>query len=76
MEVSLGPCGYWASHGVALAIGDAVVVEGYSEEDGTLAARSLTIVATGEAVVLRDDSGRPLWSGGRRNRGAGPGDAS
>jgi hypothetical protein len=76
IEVSLGRSGYWEAQGISLVPGDAVVVEGYYEEgDTTLAASSVTLEATGQTIVLRDPSGRPMWAGGRRNGGAGSGPA-
>lgn len=72
IEVTLGQPGYWGAQGVSLAAGDAVVVEGFYEDEASLEARSLTLAATGQKVVLRDDSGRPMWAGGRRGGGAGP----
>ena len=71
VEVALGQSAYWETQGVSLVTGDAMVVDGYYEDDATLAASSVTLVATGQTVALRDESGRPLWSGGRRNGGAG-----
>ncbi len=72
VEVALGQAAYWEAQGVPLPVGEAVVIEGYYEDDGTLAANSVTLVATGQTIVLRDASGRPMWSGGRRNVGAEP----
>lgn len=72
VEVALGQAAYWEAQGVSLPVGEAVVIEGYYEDDGTLAANSVTLVATGQTIVLRDASGRPMWSGGRRNVGAEP----
>jgi hypothetical protein len=71
VEVSLGQPGYWEAQGLSLVVGDEVVIDGYYEDDATLAAGSVTFVATGQTVVLRDKSGRPMWAGGRRNGGAG-----
>ena len=73
IEVTLGQPGYWEAQGVSLAPGDAVVVEGFYEDEASLEARSLTLAATGQTLVLRDESGRPMWAGGRR--GGGPGQA-
>ena len=75
VEVSLGQPGYWEAQGLSLVVGDEVVIEGYYEDDATLAVGSVTFVATGQTVVLRDESGRPMWAGGRRNGGAGAGPA-
>ena len=71
VEVALGQAAYWEAQGVSLPVGEAVVIEGYYEDDGRLAANSVTLLATGQTIVLRDASGRPMWSGGRRNAGAG-----
>jgi len=70
VDVALGQAAYWEAQGIPLPVGEAVVIEGYSEDDDTLAANSVTLVATGQTIVLRDASGRPMWSGGRRNAGA------
>jgi hypothetical protein len=45
--------------------GEDVVVSGYKMNDSVLAA-TVTLPATGKALKLRDESGRPLWMGGRR----------
>jgi hypothetical protein len=71
IEVTLGQPGYWEAQGVSLAAGDAVVVEGFYEGESSLEARSVTLASSGQTVVLRDDSGRPMWAGGRRGGGAG-----
>lgn len=71
IEVTLGQSGYWEAQGMGLAAGDAVVVEGFYEDEDTLSALSLSLVSTGQTVVLRDDSGRPMWAGGRRGESAG-----
>jgi hypothetical protein len=70
VDVALGQAAYWEAKGVPLPVGEPVVIEGYYEDDDTLAANSVTLVATGQTIVLRDASGRPMWSGGRRNAGA------
>lgn len=71
IDVTLGQPGFWEAQGVGLAPGDAVVVEGSYEDEALFEARSLTLAATGRTVVLRDESGRPMWAGGRRGGGAG-----
>lgn len=70
VEVSLGRTGYWETQAPALMPGEAVVIEGLYEDEGTLAASSVTIASTGQTVVLREASGRPMWAGGRRGAGA------
>lgn len=70
VEVSLGRTGYWETQAPALMPGEAVVIEGFYEDEESLAASSVTIVSSGETVVLREASGRPMWAGGRRGAGA------
>jgi hypothetical protein len=48
------------------------VVEGFYEDALSLEARTVTLVSTGQTVVLRDENGRPMWAGGRRGGYAGP----
>ena len=72
VDVALGQSAYWEAQGVALERGEPVRVEGFFEEPQVLTAASLTILSTGQTIVLRDASGRPMWSGGRRNAGAEP----
>jgi hypothetical protein len=71
VEASLGQSGYWEAQGISLAAGDGVVVNGYYEQDGKLAASSVTVLATSQTIALRDGSGRPMWAGGRRSGSAG-----
>ena len=72
VEIPLGQAGYWEAQGVPLKPGDAVVVEGFYEDELSLEARTVTLVSTGQTVVLRDENGRPMWAGGRRGGYAGP----
>jgi len=66
--VILGPQGYWAEHGIALKSGDSVIVRGSKAQgiDGVvyLLAQKITETSLNTSVTLRDDSGRPVWSGG------------
>ena len=66
--VILGPQGYWAEHGIALKSGDSVIVRGSKAQgiDGVvyLLAQKITETALNISVSLRDESGRPEWSGG------------
>lgn len=71
VEVSLGQAGYWDAQGISLVPGEVVVVEGLSEDGSSMEARSVTLLSTGQTVVLRDESGRPMWAGGRRGAGTG-----
>ena len=61
----LGPEWYWEAEGIALNLGDEVEVTGFYESDEFEVA-GIENLTTGESVVLRDDSGRPMWSGGGR----------
>lgn len=70
VEVSLGRSDYWEAQGVQLAPGQTVVVEGFYEDSDLFTASSVTLVSSGQTVVLRDQSGRPMWAGGRRGAGA------
>ena len=70
VDVALGQSAYWEAQGVVLEPGELVRVEGFYEEPQVLTAASLTILSTGQTIVLRDADGRPMWSGGRRNAGA------
>ena len=59
--VGTGP-GYLAEQGFVLEAGDAVQVQGYWE-DGELKAAQITRLQDGVTVQLRDQLGRPAWSG-------------
>lgn len=67
--VGTGP-GYLQEQGFNLAVGDAVQVSGYFEEDEFKAA-TITRLADGEAIALRDEFGRPMWSGAGRRASSG-----
>lgn len=64
MAVQLGPEHFWTTLGVALAAGDQVEVIGFYEDESSFSAGTVTLLATGEILTLRDDDGRPLWAGG------------
>jgi hypothetical protein len=64
----LGPNTFWTNLDVVLEAGDDVQITGFYE-DGSFTAGSVTLLATGETMDLRDADGRPLWSGGRRGQG-------
>jgi len=66
VQVGLGPSHYRESQGFVLQVGDRVRVSGYSE-DGEFKAGQVENLDTGESIVLRDTSGRPMWAG-RGNR--------
>jgi len=67
LQVGLGPSHYRESQGFTLQVGDRVRVSGY-EEDGEFKAGVVEKVDTGERIVLRDATGRPLWAGQGRGR--------
>lgn len=64
--VQLGPTNYWNNLGVDLTYGDSVQITGFYEDD-TFTAGTVTLLATGETLELRDADGRPLWSGNARS---------
>ena len=49
--------------GFGPGVGDALTLEGFYDEHGTLEAASITDVSAGLTVTLRQSSGRPLWAG-------------
>jgi hypothetical protein len=63
---SLGPSWYGESSGVAIQVGDDVRVTGFYE-DGELMAGTVENLSSGQALVLRNESGQPLWSGRGRH---------
>jgi len=66
VQVGLGPSHYRESQGFVLQVGDSVKISGYFE-DGEFKAGQVEKLDTGESIVLRDASGRPMWAG-RGNR--------
>jgi len=65
LTAGLGKPSYWESQGLALQPGDEVQIRGFWE-DGEFEVGRLTLVATGQTVVIRDETGRPQWAGGGR----------
>lgn len=69
LVVGTGPLSL-AELGIEVLIGDVLEVRGYWEGD-ELKAAQITQPATGQTVALRDEWGRPVWSGsGQNSRGA------
>jgi hypothetical protein len=65
VKVGTGP-GYMEAQGFTLPVGERVQVSGYYEDD-ELKATQITRLRDGQTVTLRDEFGRPAWSGaGRR----------
>ncbi len=58
--VGLGQASY--REGFALEVGDEVSVTGF-HEDGEFKAGTVENLTTGETLVLRDETGRPMWAG-------------
>ena len=58
--VGLGQASY--REGFALEVGDEVSVTGF-HEDGEFKAGTIENLTTGETLVLRDETGRPMWAG-------------
>ena len=67
--VGTGP-GYLQEQGFDLAAGDAVQVSGFFEDD-EFKAVTITRLSDGESVALRDEFGRPMWSGAGRRASSG-----
>lgn len=61
VTVGTGP-GYMESQGFVLESGERVQVQGYWEDD-ELKAAQVTRLSDGQTVTLRDQLGRPAWSG-------------
>jgi hypothetical protein len=58
--VGMGRAAY--REGFALDAGDSVSVTGFYE-DGEFKAGTVENLTTGETIVLRDETGRPVWAG-------------
>lgn len=66
--IELGPPSFWQTQGI-LQAGESVMVEGFAL-DQQYHARVVT-KADGTAIVTRNESGQPMWSGGAGNAGSG-----
>lgn len=67
VQVGLGPSHYRESQGFVLDVGARVRVSGYLE-DGEFKAGWIENLTMDTSVVLRDESGHPMWAGqGRRS---------
>jgi hypothetical protein len=64
--VGLGQEFYREEEGFSVEVGDTVSVEGFYE-DGEFKAGTVENVTRDAVIVLRDATGRPMWSG-RGNR--------
>lgn len=68
VRVLLGSMRYLVERDFNPKAGDEVRLTGFKVDDEVFAA-SVTLVAEGKTLQLRDDEGRPLWIGGRFGRG-------
>jgi len=66
--VGMGQSAY--REGFALEVGDEITVIGF-HEDGEFKAGTVENLTTGETIVLRDETGRPMWSGQGRLKNQG-----
>lgn len=68
--VGMGQSWYRDEAGFSIAVGDELLVRGYME-DGEFKAGDVENLTTGDTISLRDESGRPMWSGrgNLKNRG-------
>lgn len=66
LTINLGPEWYVEGTGFALQAGDEVEISGF-DEDGTFQVTRIANQTSGETLLLRDETGRPLWAG--RGRG-------
>ena len=62
MELGGRPWSYAQEIGFKAAIGNEISLYGF-QEDGEFKAARLTNQSTGKTVTVRDDGGRPMWSG-------------
>jgi hypothetical protein len=67
VHVGLGPSFYRESQGFDLQLGEEVRISGFWEGDEFKAA-TVENLSTGESIVLRDVSGRPMWAGQGRGK--------
>jgi hypothetical protein len=62
IQTQLGQPSFWRDQGITLDVGSEISILGYWE-GSSFQAGEVTIVATGERIMLRDPNGRPLWGG-------------
>lgn len=68
VRVVLGSMRYLMEQDFNPKAGDEVAVTGYKVNDGVVAI-TVTLPASGKVIKLRDDTGHPVWMGGRRGPG-------
>ncbi len=64
--VELGPPEYWQTQGVDLAVGDTVTIDGTINDANMIHATTVAL-DEGPTLVLRTETGAPMWSGGASN---------
>jgi hypothetical protein len=62
LTFQMGQPRFAESQQITLQIGDEITVLGFYEGD-QFSAGEVTLLATGETIMLRDPNGRPLWAG-------------
>jgi hypothetical protein len=62
LTFQMGQPRFAESQQITLQIGDEISVLGFYEGD-QFSAGEVTVLATGETIMLRDPNGRPLWAG-------------
>ena len=67
--VQLGNLRYSQSIGFAPAVGEGVTVNGFADDQGSYSAITVTLNSTAQTYSFRDETGRPLWSGGNGQGG-------
>lgn len=65
VRVALGSMRFLLEQDFNPKAGDEVAVTGYKVNDGVVAI-TVTLSSTGKVLRLRDETGRPVWMGGRR----------
>ena len=74
VQIGTGP-GYLNEVGYVITDGEQLTLTGFWE-DGEFKVSEITRGSDGASVTLRDEFGRPMWSGAVRNGGGGPGRAA
>jgi hypothetical protein len=64
--VELGPATYWQTQAVSLTEGDMIRVDGYYNGEQV---HARVVYANGAELVIRSESGQPMWAGGINNAG-------
>lgn len=63
--IELGPPDYWQNQGIELQVGQPLIVDGTLNEGMIHAAQ--VILADGQVLRIRTETGQPMWSGGVDN---------